>query len=95
MRFSELFARLNGTSTPVFGVQWEAATADTEVTRRVIAFLENRWPLYMHTCRLHISRTYESFQEIRDFLTIVLGEGRIGRPLEKSCDSCGRFAETS
>lgn len=39
VRFSEIAARVNGLSTPIFGVSWTPPPADVEVARRVVAFV--------------------------------------------------------
>jgi hypothetical protein len=42
VRFSEIAARVNGVSTPIFGVSWAPPTVDVDVARRVVAFVETR-----------------------------------------------------
>jgi hypothetical protein len=49
MKFSEIAARLNGVSTPIFGVSWEPARSDVGAAQEVIAFLEANG---FYTCRM-------------------------------------------
>lgn len=84
MKFTEIISRLNGVSTPIFGVSWTAPKADVTIAKKVILFLEDRRVLYARHEVEEPSRVVDSILQIRQFLTSVLGEGQIGRELESS-----------
>lgn len=90
MKFSEVASRLNGISTPFFGVSWTPATSDVEVVRGVILFMEGRRILYEchHTAdwpfKSGIERMEKSVGEIRAFLTESLVKGGISAELAES-----------
>ena len=46
VEFKQIAARLNGFSTPIFGVSWNPPTADRDVAHRVLTDLEARRVLY-------------------------------------------------
>lgn len=78
MNHQEIGARLTGFSTPIFGLSWEPPTADREVARGVIAFVEDRRILYDPTEAEVIDWCVASANEIRQWMTDVLISGRIG-----------------
>lgn len=77
MRFREVAARLNGISTPIFGVSWTPATPDVAVARSVLAFLEDRRVLYSPINFEENGHSISSVTQIRSFLTDVIGSGGI------------------
>lgn len=81
MRFKEIVNRVNGLSCPIFGVQWDPGTADVEVARRVITFVEDRRVLFSTYTNEVPEECVESVLAIRAFLTQVTGEGRIADEL--------------
>lgn len=81
MKFKEILSRVNGVSCPIFGVSWNPATADIEVARRVIAFVEVRRVLFSSYTNEVPEHCVTSVLQIRDFLTEVIGEGRIADEL--------------
>jgi hypothetical protein len=98
MRFSEVAARLNGVSTPIFGVSWTPPTSDVATARRVIAFLEDRRVLYNPYEAEVPEQCIDSVGDIRRFLTDVLGNGGIAAelagPLRAMRGACRKFTDT-
>jgi hypothetical protein len=73
MNYKEVLNRITGFSVPIFGISWNPPTAEIEVARRVLAFLEDRRVLYNP---YHIEIEHECVQsvlEIRRFLTGIIG----------------------
>lgn len=84
MKFTELASRINGFSTPIFGVSWTPAKADVVIARSVILFLEDRRVLYVPYLVEEPDRVIQSILSIREFLTQTLVQGQMGRELENN-----------
>lgn len=90
MRFSEITSRLNGISTPFFGVSWEPATSDVQVVRGLVAFMQGRRLLYEGhhppdwPSIVGVQRVEHSVETIRIFLTDTLVRGGTGDELAES-----------
>lgn len=99
MQFSEIASRLTGFSTPIFGVSWTPPTPDVEVARRVITFLEDRRVLFNPYEAEVPEEAIESVLQIRQFLTDVLANQRIGKalaePLRAMRAACRAFLDKS
>ncbi|HEX2161415.1 MAG TPA: DUF6650 family protein [Thermoleophilaceae bacterium] len=97
MKFSALLSRVNGFSTPVFGMSWEPARSDVEVAQGLLLFLEDRRVLYSPYEVEVPEHCVESVQEIRRFLTDVLVKGGIAdelaEPLSAMRASCRKFLD--
>jgi hypothetical protein len=76
-----MLARINGFSSPVFGISWQPPTADANVARKVVAFLEDRRVLYNGYEFERPDRCVESVQQIRAFLSSMIQDGRIDKEL--------------
>ena len=97
MQFKEIVNRINGVSCPIFGISWDPGTADVEVARTVIAFVETRRVLFSSYTNEVPDQCVASVLEIRAFLSEVIGQGRIAKelagPLRVMRRFCVRFLE--
>ena len=82
MKFSEILARVNGFSTPVFGVSWQPPTSDIAVARRIIAEVETRRVLFSTYCNEVPNECIGSVLELRRLFTETIAAGGIGPELE-------------
>jgi len=82
MKFSEILARVNGFSTPVFGVSWQPPTSDIAVARRIIAEVETRRVLFSTYCNEVPNECIGSVLELRRLFTEIIAAGGIGPELE-------------
>jgi len=78
-------------------VQWDPGTADVEVARKVIAFVETRRVLFSTYTNEVPEQRVRSVLEIRAFLNDVIGQGRIADELSGPSKlmrrHCVRFLE--
>jgi hypothetical protein len=75
VKFSEIAARLNGFSTPIFGLSWEPPRSDVAAARQVITFLEDKRALYNPYMAEQPTYVIESISDIRRQMTATLGAG--------------------
>jgi hypothetical protein len=97
MRFSDLIRRINGISSPIFGVSWNPTEADRDIARRIIAFMEDRRVLYA-PWDMEIPRAcVESVNSIRGFLTHELmsldSNKEIAEHLRAMRSACRKFLD--
>lgn len=91
MKASQIAAKVNGFSTPFFGVSWTPPVLDAEVAKKVIAFIEVRRVLFSTYTNEVPEQSVASVIAIRDFLTQVIGEGAIGEALELPVRAARRY----
>lgn len=84
MKFSEVAARLNGLSTPIFGLSWEPPRSDVVAAREMITFLEDKRVLYAPYEVEVPEHVIESVLDIRRFMTQSLGRGGLSQELASS-----------
>lgn len=98
MKFKEIINRLNGISTPIFGMQWTPSELKVTKARRVISFLEDRRVLY-NPSELETSEyCVRSVIEIRQFLTSEIGDidenSELADSLRAMRTACRKFLNT-
>jgi len=97
MRFAEVLSRVNGVSTPIFGVSWNPPTADVTVAAAFIAFVEVRRVLFSSYTSEVPEQCVTSVIDIRDHITGLIAAGGIGPqltgPLRVARRYCVRFLE--
>lgn len=98
MKFKEIINRLNGISTPIFGMQWTPSELQVTKARRIISFLEDRRVLY-NPYELETSEhCVRSVIEIRQFLTSEIGgideNSELADSLRAMRTACRKFLDT-
>lgn len=97
VKFSEIAARVNGVSTPIFGISWSPPTVDVAVARVVVAAVESRRVLFSTYTNEVPHECVESVLQIRDLLSEIIGGGGLARellePLRLMRRYCVRFLE--
>ncbi len=68
MEYKKILKNITGISTPLFGVQWNPPSVDSDVARVIIVFLEDRRVLYGSEDR-GADYCRQSVEQIRGMLT--------------------------
>jgi hypothetical protein len=97
VKFAEVIGRVNGISTPIFGISWTPTTVDVSVARKVVAFVETRRVLFSTYTNEVPDECVASVLQIREFLTAVVGDSGIAEQLREPARLrrryCIRFLE--
>jgi hypothetical protein len=97
MKFKEIATRLTGFSVPVFGVSWQPPEPEIAVSRRVLAFLEDRRVLFNPYHLEAEDQAIHSVVEIRKFLTTEIGQltgdSKLGEHLRAIRAACRKFLD--
>lgn len=97
MKFKNIVKRLNGISTPVFGISWNPKGTDKDCAKGIIAFLEDRRVLYNPSEMEMPDHCVQSVLEIRQFLTQKIGTVEstdLQESLRAMRASCRKFLDT-
>lgn len=97
MKFKEIIKRLNGISTPVFGVSWNPSQTDKDRAKEVINYLEDRRVLYNPSDMEMPGHCVQSVLDIRRFLTDKIGatqDKNLQDSLRAMRASCRKFLDT-
>jgi hypothetical protein len=81
VRFSEIVGRLNGFSTPIFGVSWTPPVSDVAVARALVAFVEDRRVLFADWNFEVPADCVQSVMDIRKYLVGVVGNSGVADQL--------------
>ncbi len=96
MKFKNIIKRLNGISTPVFGVSWNPSKSDKDQAKEIIAFLEDRRVLYNPSQMEMPGHCVQSVIEIRHFITQKVGtvqSAELQESLRAMRASCRKFLD--
>ena len=84
MDFKSILGRVNGISTPIFGISWNPDNDELNAVRKLIIYLEDRRVLYYEEEREGVDYCRQSVEEIRHKLTEFLQEFQTDNDLIKS-----------
>lgn len=97
MKIKEILKRINGFSTPIFGLSWNPNNTDKDHVKEIIAFLEDKRVLYNPSEMEIPSHCVDSILEIRRFLTLKIGvikDEKLILCLKNMRASCRKFLDT-
>ena len=80
--FKDIFRRINGFSTPIFGLSWTPGDYESEKVKKLLIFLENRSVLYAPYNYENPTYCAKSVIEIRKELTTFLAHYQDNKELE-------------
>ncbi|MDW1675223.1 MULTISPECIES: DUF6650 family protein, partial [unclassified Vibrio] len=84
MDYKSILGRVNGISTPIFGVSWNPDNTEKDQVRKLIIYLEDRRVLFYEEDREGISYARRSVESIRERLTKFLEDFDTDKELIKS-----------
>lgn len=92
MTYHQILKRFTGFACPIFGLQWDASSSDTEIARDVVAELEDRRVLYDPIRMEEAGHYVQSIGEIRDLLADPLNDVEYRSPLDNQIRKMRRAA---
>ncbi|MEZ8727220.1 DUF6650 family protein [Vibrio cyclitrophicus] len=87
MDCKSILGRVNGISTPIFGISWNPDNTEKDQARKLIIYLEDRRVLFYEEEKEGISYARQSVESIRERLTEFLEEFDTDKELVKSVRS--------
>jgi hypothetical protein len=97
VEYKKILKNITGISTPLFGVQWNPPSVDSDVAREIIVFLEDRRVLYGSEDREGADYCRQSVEQIRGMLTqkipLLSGNKDVLKLLKSLRSQCRRFCD--
>ncbi|WP_339897694.1 DUF6650 family protein [uncultured Gilvimarinus sp.] len=84
MEFKSILGRVNGISTPIFGVSWSPENTEKDKARRLITFLEDRRVLFYEEEREGADFCRQSVELIREKITDFLQDFETDKDIVKA-----------
>jgi len=98
VKFKDIIKRINGISTPVFGVSWEPKNSERDIAKEVITYLEDRRVLYVPSEMEVPQHCIKSVLKIREFLTSKISkleqDSELSNSLRAMRAACRKFLNT-
>lgn len=97
MKFSEILKRVNGLSTPIFGISWNPSGTDNDHAKDTLVFLEDRRVLYnpseMEDPRHCVQSVVDIRKKITDKIAFVQDK-ELENTLRAMRSACRKFLDT-
>lgn len=97
MDYKSILGRINGVSTPIFGISWNPENTEKDMVRNLIIFLEDRRVLLYEEEREGADHCRVSVEKIRETITEFLQEFHTDESLVKQVrkfrTACRKFCD--